>query len=102
MAGTQTLDHEWSLLKEELPKTGLTAKSENGRARMEQYIRAAQWFRLVGPDDRWPRFCDAVRRFIEKEKEKQKRKEKEKEKQKEKKEKERNALRDKLWHGAKN
>ena len=47
MAGTQLLDHEWSLLKRELPVTGVSIRTEGGLARMESYIRAAQWKRLA-------------------------------------------------------
>jgi len=59
LAGTQTIDHEWSLLKAELPR-GLSAKTEEGRELMDEYWRAAQWRRLVNTTDLWAAFCRAA------------------------------------------
>jgi hypothetical protein len=67
MAGTQLLDHDWRLMKAELPVTGLTARTPDGRARLANYIRAAQWKLMVSNTDRWPIFCLAVQRFLARE-----------------------------------
>lgn len=61
LAGTQTLDHEWSLLKDELPRN-TTAKTDEGRAVMDEYWRAAQWRRMVNTDDKWTAFCKAAQK----------------------------------------
>ena len=60
MAGTQFLDHEWRLLKADLPVTGLSARTDEQRQRFEVYVRAAQWKRQVSTHDRWPAFCKAA------------------------------------------
>lgn len=60
MAGTQFLDHEWRLLKADLPITGLSGRTEAQRERLDSYIRAAQWKRMVSTEDRWVAFCSAA------------------------------------------
>ena len=60
MAGTQTLDHEWALLKQDIPLTGVRARTECQRAEVDMYIRAAQWKRQLSTRDRWPAFCEAA------------------------------------------
>ena len=64
MAGTQFLDHEWGLLKRELPETGISARTAEGRERAVLYIRAAQWRRLVGNAELWPAFCAAAQEWM--------------------------------------
>jgi hypothetical protein len=59
-AGTQTIDHDWGLLKDKLPKSS-SAKSPDALARLNRDLRAAQWLRMCSTNDRWPRFLEAVR-----------------------------------------
>jgi ribosomal protein L32 len=60
MAGTQFLDHEWRLLKEDKPVTGLSARTEQNRQNFDLYVRAAQWKRMIATGDRWPEWCRAA------------------------------------------
>ena len=60
MAGTQSLDNEWRLLKQRLDDN-LSARSEAGEILFEEHIRAAQWRRMVGTADRWAAFCAAFK-----------------------------------------
>ncbi|CAK0871608.1 unnamed protein product, partial [Prorocentrum cordatum] len=60
MAGTMTIDKEWDLLKEPLPRN-LTARTVEDVDRTDGYVRSQQWRRLVGNDDRWSAFLDAAR-----------------------------------------
>lgn len=64
LAGTQTLDHEWSLLKAGLPR-GLSCKTEEGRQVMDEYWRAAQWRRMVNTTDLWTAFCTAAQKHAQ-------------------------------------
>lgn len=59
LAGTQTLDHEWSLLKAFLPRSS-SCKTQDGRQVMDEYWRAAQWRRMVNTTDLWTAFCRAA------------------------------------------
>jgi len=59
MAGTQALDSEWKYLKDRLPNV-LSARTSEGRARIDLYIRSEQWRRQRRSEDPWPRFCKAV------------------------------------------
>ena len=63
-AGTQTIDHEWGLLKEKLPR-GRSARVPLALARLDRDMRAAQWCRMCSTYDRWPRFLAAVRRWTD-------------------------------------
>ncbi|CAK0793904.1 unnamed protein product, partial [Prorocentrum cordatum] len=62
MAGTMTIDKEWDLLKEPLPRN-LTARTVEDVDRTDGYVRSQQWRRLVGNDDRWSAFLDAAREW---------------------------------------
>ena len=64
MAGTQFLDHEWRLLKRELPETGVSARTAEGREKAALYIRAAQWRRMIGNEELWPAFCEAAEEWM--------------------------------------
>ena len=64
LAGTQTLDHEWSLLKRDLPRN-TSCKTDEGRATLDEYWRAAQWRRLVNTSDKWSSFCQAAQRHAQ-------------------------------------
>lgn len=61
-AGTQTIDHEWCLLKDKLPRNR-SARTSLALARLERDMRAAQWLRMCSTCDRWPRFLKAVQRW---------------------------------------
>ncbi|CAK0822379.1 unnamed protein product, partial [Prorocentrum cordatum] len=62
MAGTMTIDKEWDLLKEPLPRN-LTARTVEDVDRTDGFVRSQQWRRLVGNDDRWSAFLDAAREW---------------------------------------
>ena len=64
MAGTQFLDHEWRLLKRQLPETGINARTDEDRARAALYIRAAQWRRMIGNAEMWPAFAVAAAKWM--------------------------------------
>eukprot|EP00973_Karenia_brevis_P071218 9895405-Karenia_brevis.AAC.1 len=64
LAGTQTLDHEWSGLKAELPRS-TSAKTQEQKEILDEYIRAAQWRRLVNTGDLWEAFCKAAQRHAQ-------------------------------------
>ncbi|CAE7295465.1 MCM7, partial [Symbiodinium sp. CCMP2592] len=64
MAGTQLVDREWGHLKDLLPH-GLSARTEEERARYAEYIREAQWKRVLHTSDRWQRFCVAARDYMQ-------------------------------------
>ena len=63
MAGTQLIDHEWRVLKRDLPEGGISAATPAGRARLNAYIRTAQWHRLLQGADKWIAFCEAARKW---------------------------------------
>ena len=56
LAGTQTLDHEWSLIKSELPHNK-SCKTDATRELLDEHWRAAQWRRLVNTTDIWGDFA---------------------------------------------
>ena len=60
MAGTMTIDHEWKLLKEFMPPRGLSARTAEGRDRIDEYVRQGQWSRVVSTYDRWECFVRAA------------------------------------------
>ncbi|CAE7482185.1 MCM7 [Symbiodinium sp. CCMP2592] len=64
MAGTQLVDREWGHLKDLLPHS-LSARTEEERARYAEYIREAQWKRVLHTSDRWQRFCVAARDYMQ-------------------------------------
>jgi len=66
LASTCFLDHEWALLKREMPVTGVSARTEQGLALIHSYVRRAQFCRMLSTADRWPVFCATVRRLREK------------------------------------
>ena len=43
----------------------MTARALEGRANFTEYLRAEQWKRMVSTGDRWPAFCQAVRRHAQ-------------------------------------
>ena len=59
-ASTCIIDPIWRRLKEELPGGGVSAKTEDGRVRITQYIRAGQWKLMLSTGDRWGPFCAAA------------------------------------------
>jgi hypothetical protein len=63
MAGTMNIDGEWGFLKAKLPQNS-SAKTEKSKKRLDREIRAAQWLRMCSTEDRWPRFCEAVRLWM--------------------------------------
>ena len=62
MAGTQLVAREWGLLKSMLPD-GYSARTEDDRARYAEYIRDAQWKRILRTGDRWQLFCAVAREY---------------------------------------
>jgi hypothetical protein len=62
MAGTMTLDSEWGLLKNPLPK--LEAASEAAMERCDLLLRAQQFRRMLSTQDRWPAFVAGARRWM--------------------------------------
>jgi hypothetical protein len=64
MAGTLMVDRAWRTLKDRLPKGGLSAQTANGRHKFTLHLRAAQWKRMHSTADRWPLFCEEVKRWV--------------------------------------
>ena len=60
MKATQMLDGEWKLMKRDTNRCGYNFSSEASRQELAVEIRAAQWKRMCGTNDRWLRFCEAV------------------------------------------
>ena len=58
-AGTQAIDSEWRYLKDRL-FDALSARTEQGRARIDLHVRSEQWRRQRRNEDLWPRFYKAV------------------------------------------
>lgn len=65
MAGSMTVDGEWGHLKSNLPKSS-SARTPEGRQRLDRRIRAEQFRRMTSTQDRWPQFLAAARRWIQK------------------------------------
>ena len=43
----------------------MRVREQAGRDRAEEDVRAAQWMKMVGTQDPWPLFCQAVKRHRE-------------------------------------
>ena len=59
LSGTQAIDHEWSLMKDEIPRN-MSCKTDEGRTLMGEHWRAAQWRRMANAADKWAAFCKAA------------------------------------------
>lgn len=62
MAGTQYIDKTWDFIKDGLPRS-LSARTAQGRQRIDEYVRMQQWRRMLGTEDRWKHFCDAAAQY---------------------------------------
>jgi hypothetical protein len=63
MAGTMTVDKEWDLLKDPLPR-GLSAATDAAMARCDLLVRAQQFRRMVSTGDTWAAFLEGARRWM--------------------------------------
>ena len=64
VASTNFIDSEWGRLEEHIPR-GIGARTEKQQQLMEEYIRAAQWRRMVSTGDAWEQWCAAANDWIE-------------------------------------
>ena len=63
VASTCLIDPIWRRLKAELPQGSVSAKTPEGRYRMQDYIRTGQWKVMLSTYERWGPFCEAARQY---------------------------------------
>ena len=59
ICSTNTIDSEWDRVVKSIPGR-ISGRTPQDRVLLDEYIRAAQWDRLVSTEDRWAQFCPAA------------------------------------------
>ena len=59
ICSTNTIDSEWDRVVKSIPGR-ISGRTPQDRVLFDEYIRAAQWDRLVSTEDRWAQFCPAA------------------------------------------
>jgi hypothetical protein len=68
IASTNFIDSEWGRLEQHIPRA-IGARTEEQRRVLEEYIRAAQWRRMVSTGSAWEQWCAAAAAWIQEQQE---------------------------------
>ena len=63
ITATHFIDSEWGRLEDCIPRS-ISARTPEQREVMDEYIRAAQWLRMMSTGNRWERWCVAARDWV--------------------------------------
>ena len=62
-AGTQGIDGTWRWLEDHFPRSLNCHRDEQTWQTYVEYVRFAQWLVMLGTEDKWAAFCEAVKHY---------------------------------------